>query len=422
MNSNDKVIKLITVVLVAIIIWMLFLTFQGGSINKITSSDIGIRMSNGYVQWKHNKDDEWSNLASSEELTGIKGDTGAQGAKGDTGEAGVQGPKGDTGAQGVQGETGPKGADGETIKIRKTATSIEWSYVDKDEWTSINDIADLKGEKGDKGDKGDTGIQGVQGIQGIPGIVGPKGDTGSQGSQGIQGLQGIQGIKGETGPSNSLTVGTVTTGSPAVSIVGTSPNQTINFAFPSVPKGGVAGQLLTKSSATDYDTKWIDNNELYGTGMPNGNVTATSGVYYTDRDGTNGAWRWIKTTNTGNTGWKVVYGDTGWIDIAKYFNPALSVTGGQKVIKIRRVNDISMVQFHGTLKNSGQVVITPANVLQGFVFASRRDIPGATTITMQVSSNNITIYGGINKKDSSVNHLDSMSFTDAPWPTNLADF
>lgn len=71
---------------------------------------------------------------------------------------------------------------------------------------------------------------------------------------------------------------------------------------------------------------------------------------------------------------------------------------------------------------SGQVVITPANVLQGFVFASRRDIPGATTITMQVSSNNITIYGGINKNDSSVNHLDSMSFTDAPWPTNLADF
>ena len=46
--------------------------------------------------------------------------------------------------------------------------------------------------------------------------------------------------------------------------------------------------------------------------MPNGVVTAPPGTYYTDTAGTNGAWRWLKTSGTGNNGWQVVHGDTGW--------------------------------------------------------------------------------------------------------------
>ena len=53
--------------------------------------------------------------------------------------------------------------------------------------------------------------------------------------------------------------------------------------------------------------------------MPNGVVDAPPGTYYTDTAGTNGAWRWIKTSGTGNTGWTVIFGDTGWRYIA---NPA----------------------------------------------------------------------------------------------------
>ena len=51
---------------------------------------------------------------------------------------------------------------------------------------------------------------------------------------------------------------------------------------------------------------------LSGTGSPEGVVTATPGTEYTDTAGTNGAWRWLKVSGTGNTGWVVTYGDTGW--------------------------------------------------------------------------------------------------------------
>lgn len=41
---------------------------------------------------------------------------------------------------------------------------------------------------------------------------------------------------GVAGPANTLTVGTVTTGDPAVSITGAAPHQVINFVFPTVTR------------------------------------------------------------------------------------------------------------------------------------------------------------------------------------------
>jgi hypothetical protein len=61
----------------------------------------------------------------------------------------------------------------------------------------------------------------------------PRGD---QGIQGIQGVKGDTGNTGATGPANTLSVGTVTTGNPgssaSVSITGTSPTQTVSFTIP----------------------------------------------------------------------------------------------------------------------------------------------------------------------------------------------
>ncbi|WP_404291527.1 hypothetical protein [Glutamicibacter arilaitensis] len=51
--------------------------------------------------------------------------------------------------------------------------------------------------------------------------------------------------------------------------------------------------------------------ELRGVGSPLGVVTAPPGTYYTDTAGTAGAWRWLKKSGTGNTGWEVIEGDTG---------------------------------------------------------------------------------------------------------------
>ena len=53
--------------------------------------------------------------------------------------------------------------------------------------------------------------------------------------------------------------------------------------------------------------------EIRGTGSPEGRISAEIGATYIDTAKINGALKWIKTTNDGNQGWKVVEGDTGWV-------------------------------------------------------------------------------------------------------------
>lgn len=60
-----------------------------------------------------------------------------------------------------------------------------------------------------------------------------------------------------------------------------------------------------------------------GTGIPEGVVTAPVGARYIDTAATSGAVEWLKVTGTGNTGWRVVYGDTGWRSL-----PATVVANG----------------------------------------------------------------------------------------------
>jgi hypothetical protein len=87
------------------------------------------------------------------------------------------------------------------------------------------------GPKGDKGDtgaqgpKGDTGAAGAAGTPGTPGAAGAKGDTGAAGTPGTQGTPGTPGTAGATGPG--------------------------------VATGGTTGQILSKSSATNFATAWI---------------------------------------------------------------------------------------------------------------------------------------------------------------------
>lgn len=81
--------------------------------------------------------------------------------------------------------------------------------------------------------------------------------------------------------------------------------------------------------------------EIHGRGLPNGVVTAPVGTTYVDEAVTNGALKWIKKTGTGNTGWEVLIGDTGWKII-----PSVSKLGGSYV-KVRRVNNIVSYQFGG---------------------------------------------------------------------------
>lgn len=85
--------------------------------------------------------------------------------------------------------------------------------------------------------------------------------------------------------------------------------------------------------------------EIHGTGIPNGVVEAEIGTTYVDKNKTNGALKWIKTTNGGNQGWEVLIGDTGWRTLNS--TSKLKVGDRTSYIKIRRVNNLVTYQFGG---------------------------------------------------------------------------
>lgn len=97
------------------------------------------------------------------------------------------------------------------------------------------------------------------------------------------------------------------------------------------------GEQATKISALEAKSAY----EIHGTGMPNGQIAAPIGTTYVDMAVTNGALKWIKHSGTGNTGWKVLIGDTGWRTLNSVSR------AGNSFIKIRRVNNLVTYQFGG---------------------------------------------------------------------------
>ena len=84
-----------------------------------------------------------------------------------------------------------------------------------------------------------------------------------------------------------------------------------------------------------------------GTGFPEGKVSAPVGSVYTDSAATNGAIRWIKTSGTGTTGWKVEYGDTGWRNVTS----ALTASVKSGKVLIRRTNNLVHVSLNALMLN-----------------------------------------------------------------------
>ena len=97
------------------------------------------------------------------------------------------------------------------------------------------------------------------------------------------------------------------------------------------------GEQATKISALEAKSAY----EIHGTGMPNGQVEAPIGTTYVDMAVTNGALKWIKQFGTGNTGWKVLIGDTDWRTLDSVSRL------GNSFIKIRRVNNLVTYNFGG---------------------------------------------------------------------------
>ena len=217
-------------------------------------------------------------LATKDELKAVQLKSGERGERGEPGPQGPPGPQGERGADGLQGPQGLQGIQGE------------------------------RGQDGQTGPKGDRGEQG------------PIGQTGPAGPQGPQGIQGERGPKGENGRDG----------------VGIPQKLTLSGNTLILSDGGGSVNLPTSSQNAS-----TSSSELTGTGMPNGKVEGTLGQTYVDTAKTNGALKWIKRTPSGNTGWAVLDGDTGW----KTLNSASKL--GNSFVKARRINDIVQLQFGG---------------------------------------------------------------------------
>ena len=101
------------------------------------------------------------------------------------------------------------------------------------------------------------------------------------------------------------------------------------------------GTVNLPASSQNAPTPSTSSSELIGEGMPNGKVDGTIGQTYVDTKKTNGALKWIKRTASGNQGWFVLDGDTGW----KKLNVLSKL--GNSYMQVRRVNNTVTYQFGG---------------------------------------------------------------------------
>ena len=182
---------------------------------------------------------------------------------------------------------------------------------------------------GEKGERGEPGPQGPQGERGADGLQGPQGLQGIQGERGQDGQTGPKGERGEQGPIGL-------TGPKGADGVGIPQKLTLSGNTLILSDGGGSVNLPTSSQNAS-----TSSSELTGTGMPNGKVEGTLGQTYVDTAKTNGALKWIKRTPSGNQGWAVLDGDTGWKNVN-----ILSKLGNS-YLQVRRVNNTVTYQFGG---------------------------------------------------------------------------
>ena len=245
-----------------------------------------------------------------------------------------------------------RGKDGRSIEVQKGSLYIQWRYTGESEWKNIIAYSDLKGKdgrdgrdglNGQNGRDGRDGINGKNGLNGQNGRDGQKGDKGDTGAAGPAGATGAMGATGATGATGAAgrnaTISVTNSTQPCSTGLTITGNGTSNlglqFTGKNFPAGGKINQVLGKKTDDDCDVEWKDTYEIRGTGMPEGNVKASVGTYYTDTAATNGAIRWIKTRGSDKTGWKVVYGDTGWRSVPQILSPSMKAS----VVKVRRINN-----------------------------------------------------------------------------------
>lgn len=214
------------------------------------------------------------------------------------------------------------------MRVQNLETKSD-TLATKDELKAVQLKAGEKGERGEPGPRGERGEQGPpgpQGLQGERGQDGQRGERGEQGPIGLTGPAGPQGPIGLTGPKGADGVGIP---------------QTLSISGNTLTLSHGGGTVNLPASSQNAPTPSTSSSELIGEGMPNGKVDGTIGQTYVDTKKTNGALKWIKRTASGNQGWFVLDGDTGW----KKLNILSKL--GNSYMQVRRVNDTVSYQFGG---------------------------------------------------------------------------
>lgn len=282
--------------------------------------EIECRLSGDWVQWHYKGDSTWHNLVSKLELKGPKGDKGDAFKYSDFTQAqleALRGPKGDKGEPGVtQDISGKANKAGDTftgdIAISKENPSLSLAAKNANTYTiAANTIGRLSVNNTTKsttpivieGDAPNEAIKVGSGTIKVKRTISVESDIGVLGFRQIRGATDISfGIGG----GNEFLIWNNKTNK---NVIRVAPD------FSYVKIGEVA--------------------HLYGTGQPNGVVSASPGSTYTDTAVTCGAAKWIKMWGMSNTGWTVLYGDTGWRDVKSLLDPFWDNTSN---IQLRRIN------------------------------------------------------------------------------------
>ena len=209
-----------------------------------------------------------------------------------------------------------------------------------------------------------------------------------------------------------------------------------------------------KQRLTALESRPTGQSEMRGTGMPNGVVEAPIGATYIDTAKTNGALKWIKTTDGGNQGWKVAEGDTGWV-----LGWQEDKGNNKNRMYFRRINDVVHVKFepkisdnvnaheYNLILDTGGSDIFGTLSIQGFqsvdnivqtIFKRTMDIPvetysaenseasqGCGAVCLHYVYNNdskreLELHIATSQFGSDENHVNPFSYlTEDEWPTTL---
>ncbi|MGZ9910293.1 collagen-like protein [Streptococcus sp. V919] len=224
------------------------------------------------------------------------------------------------------------------VEVLENKSNIDTSqFATKDE---LRNISLTPGPKGDKGEPGERGPQGDVGPRGADGLQGPQGLQGIQGERGQDGQIGPKGERGEQGPAGPQGPIGLTGPKGADGRDGVGIPQKLSIEGNTLILSDGGGNV-TLPTSTSGNTGQINEYEIHGTGFPNGKVTAPVGTTYVDTAVTSGALKWIKRQGSGNQGWEVLTGDTGWRTLN------IKSKLGNSYLKVRRKNDTVTYQFGG---------------------------------------------------------------------------